>query len=275
MGVPESSAAQAGSLRARVLLFDLDETLILDEEATQAALAEILAPIAERYGVDASSIARSVQQHSAELWCTAATFPYCYRIGISAWEGMWARFDGAGDDMQALREWAPIYRRRVWTNALAEHGLHDAALADELAEAFLRERRLHQQPFSDAAAVLAELRPGRKFGMITNGASDLQREKIAATGLAHFFDEILVSGEVGIGKPEPGIFHHALQLLQADASEAVMVGDKLERDVAGALASGIRAVWINPNANTRSGEWTPDAEVGDLTALRDLLGDLP
>ena len=256
---------------ARVLLFDLDETLILDEAATRSALEVILAPVVGRFGLGIDPVAASLRRHAEQLWRSASTFDYCFRIGISASEGFWARFEGDTTDLTALRHWAPEYRRRVWSHALREHGISSEPLAEELAEAFFQERRGQQQLFPETLAVLAELRPGRKFGMITNGAPDLQREKIAALGLEPLFDHVMVSGEFGIGKPDPAIFRHVLHVLHADPEEAVMVGDKLERDIAGARAAGIPSVWINPTGAANTTPFVPDAEVRDLTGLSRLL----
>ncbi len=54
------------------------------------------------------------------------------------------------------------------------------------------------------------------MALITNGAACLQRDKLAASGLAHHFDAIVVSGDLGIGKPDASVFRHALALLGAD-----------------------------------------------------------
>ena len=55
----------------------------------------------------------------------------------------------------------------------------------------------------------------------------------------------MVSGDLGVAKPDAAAFHHALDLLGARPEDATMIGDSLERDVEGALAAGLRAVWIN------------------------------
>lgn len=270
-GSNSSPAAQAVSRSARVLLFDLDETLILDEEATRSALEVVLAPVVGDFGLETEPLAVSLRRHAEQLWRSSPTFDYCFRIGISSSEGLWARFLGVSADMTALRNWAEEYRPLAWAHALREHGITNEPLAKELAEAFFQERRGQQQLFPEALSVLETLRPGRKFGMVTNGASDLQREKIAALGLEPLFDAIVVSGEFGIGKPDPAIFHHILQQLDAKPEEAMMVGDKLERDVAGGLAAGIQAVWINRAEEANHSQFLPNLEVRDLTALADHL----
>ncbi len=108
--------------------------------------------------------------------------------------------------------------------------------------------------------------------MITNGAPDLQRAKLEGAGLAPHFDIIVVSGEVGVGKPDPRVFELTLHALGTRPSEAVMVGDNPARDVLGAVSAGVRAVWVNRAQAARAdGAAVPDAEIGSLSELTDLL----
>lgn len=55
---------------------------------------------------------------------------------------------------------------------------------------------------------------------------------------------MVISGESGVGKPSPAAFHLVLAALGVRPEEAVMVGDSRERDVEGALAAGIRPIWV-------------------------------
>jgi putative hydrolase of the HAD superfamily len=192
--------------------------------------------------------------------------PYCARIGFASSEGLWSRFEGAGAEMRALSEWAPAYRRGAWAGALAEQGVEDPALADELAERFGVERRARHHTFDDVVPVLDAL--DGPLALVTNGASCLQREKLAASGLEEHFDAVVVSGDLGIGKPEAAIFRHALSLLGAD--EGVMVGDSLDRDVDGARAAGLGAVWINRFGAGPGRDGVP--EIASLAELGAVLG---
>jgi FMN hydrolase / 5-amino-6-(5-phospho-D-ribitylamino)uracil phosphatase len=153
------------------------------------------------------------------------------------------------------------------------HGVTDPAVAEAAME-WYRVNRFHSLAlFADAATSLAALRPGRRLGLVTNGPTDVQREKIALLGVEPLVDFVLVSEEFGADKPDPAIFREALRLAGAETAEAVFVGDSAEHDVAGARAAGIRAVWVN-----RSGRpWShpdppPEYEVPSLTALLPLLG---
>ncbi|MGO9760617.1 MAG: HAD family hydrolase [Solirubrobacteraceae bacterium] len=87
------------------------------------------------------------------------------------------------------------------------------------------------------------------------------------SGLDDYFDVVVISGEFGVGKPEPSIFEHALALLGSDREHAVMVGDSLARDVDGAFAAGLRAVRVN-----RSGSPPPEDRRGlvEIATLSEL-----
>lgn len=104
---------------------------------------------------------------------------------------------------------------------------------------------LRHEPFDDAVACLDALRGSYRLALVTNGASCLQREKLAATGLEEYFDTVIVSAELGVGKPDPAIFEHALDRIGVTAEQATMVSDSLTRDIDGATAAGMRGIWIN------------------------------
>ena len=72
----------------------------------------------------------------------------------------------------------------------------------------------------------------------------------------------MTSEEVGVSKPDPRIFQEALDRARAEPPDAVMLGDAWATDIEGALASGIRPVWLN-----RFGETRPIGSVVELTSL--------
>jgi putative hydrolase of the HAD superfamily len=242
------------------LLFDLDDTLVVEEAAAVASFQATARAASDRHEVDPARLAVDARARARELWWAAPTHPYCRRIGISSWEGLWCRFEG--DELDALRRWAPEYRREAWRRALADQGVDDVARAAELGERFGIERRARHEVFADVPAALAAA--GVPLALVTNGASCLQREKLAGSGLVDHFDAVVVSGDLGVGKPDASVFQHALSLLGAPAESAVMVGDSLDRDVGGARAAGLRGVWIN-----RAGLAQPDG-VTAITTLAEL-----
>ena len=86
-------------------------------------------------------------------------------------------------------------------------------------------------------------RRGCPLGMITNGRSPFQEGNIRALGIESFFSVILVSGAVGVKKPNAHIFEQALQALNAQPETSVFVGDSPLADIKGAQQAGMKAIW--------------------------------
>jgi putative hydrolase of the HAD superfamily len=256
------------------ILFDLDETLMPDESVATEALLTACELARERHGIDPQALQRSVREHARQLWHASPTIDYCRAIGISSWEGLWGRFEGDDPNLRALREWAPTYRRESWAQALAEHGANDPALAELLAARFQEERRARRIVFSDARPALEDLRQTYRLALLTNGPPDLQREKIEGADLARYFEVITISGEEGVGKPDERIFALTLERLAVPPQAAVMVGNSLSRDIAGAQRAGVKAIWVNRTGVGLAEGLRPDAEVQDLSRLRDVISAL-
>jgi putative hydrolase of the HAD superfamily len=199
---------------------------------------------------------------------------YCRAVGISSWEGLCASFTGSDPHIQDLQRWAPLYRLQAWSLALAHFGVDDPSLAEVLAAAFIHQRLLAQIVYPEVETVLATLQSQYQLGLITNGASDLQREKLRKSQLEPYFDAVIISGEVGIGKPDPTIFMQALKRLSACPEQTVMIGDSLSRDIAGAHNAGMRGILINRQDKDR--QWNeqdiiPDGELPSLISLKEVL----
>lgn len=107
------------------ILFDLDDTLVVEGAAADAAFLATCERAHEKHGINPEALHQSVRYHARELWRASTTITYCRAIGISSWEGLWARFLGSDPNLQILRAWAPTYRREAWFRALADHSVSD------------------------------------------------------------------------------------------------------------------------------------------------------
>jgi putative hydrolase of the HAD superfamily len=141
-----------------------------------------------------------------------------------------AAYDTAFVDAFASHEPDPV--RRGFAAALPD--ATDADL-DALSDALLRHETDAADPPVGAAHDLARLREEYVLGVVTNGVSDWQRHKLAASGLDQYFDTVVASYEVGAHKPEPAPFEAVEARLSAD--EFAMVGDS-DDDVAGGESAG-------------------------------------
>jgi putative hydrolase of the HAD superfamily len=255
------------------IIFDLDETLITDSDATRKALQQTANYAEKQCDIDPERLYRAAYTHAKQLWRAAPTFPYCDSLGISASEGMWGQFENSGSQWQELHDWVPGYQIAVWEHALTAQGHTNRELAEQLATIFREKRLASQELFPETETVLYELKSMYKLGILTNGAPDLQRQKIERSGLAHYFDAIVVSGEVGVGKPQPAVFNTVLEQLAVPAHTTLMVGDSLERDMLGASRVGLKGIWINRGGQPDNHQYASGihAEIATLDGLYQVL----
>ena len=83
-----------------------------------------------------------------------------------------------------------------------------------------------------------------KLGLLSNGDSFSQHNQIRKVGLEDLFDEVIVSGDLGIDKPDRKIFDIMTERLGVKNEECMMVGDVFSSDILGARNAGILPVWI-------------------------------
>lgn len=261
-------------MTVKSVLFDLDDTLVVDEAVSHEALVETAERARQRHGAEPERFLRDSSRHAKALWLAGPSHPYCKAIGISAYECLWGKFEGESDDLRQLREWSRTFRDQVFDSALRDQMIESPEGSHDLSEAFAAARRRLQRLMPDAREVLARLGAEYSLGMLTNGAPDLQREKIAASGLGGFFKAVAVSGEHGIGKPRPDIFHRLTGELGIEPAQAVMVGNSLERDIAGARNAGIVSVWIKVSGSEEHAAVEPDFTITALIELPAILKKL-
>jgi putative hydrolase of the HAD superfamily len=154
--------------------------------------------------------------------------------------------------------------RRRCAGVLREHlPLAGALSLDEVTDVLLDSLRF--VPFPDAAPTLASLREsGLRLAVVSNWDCSLPGV-LSQVGLAAAVDEVVVSAQAGTAKPDPGIYSLTLERLRCAPQEAIFVGDSLETDVAGARATGVRALLID-----RTGSSPADAGVERIASLADL-----
>lgn len=240
----------------RAVLLDLDDTLI-EEEAFARAQLRATAHLVD--GVDIDTWDEVVIDSARSLWRRSTYYPDFLELGFASWEGLWSTFDGVHPRVDGVAGWATSYRHDAWRAALAAGGAvaDDAdALADALSGRYIEGQRSGHPVLPGALDLLERLAAAVPVALVTNGPPDIQRLKIEQAGIGSYLSAVVISGELGLGKPDPAVFGRALELLDVAPENAVMVGDSWERDVAGALASGIRPVWIS------HGRPTPNADAG-------------
>lgn len=202
----------------RAVVFDVDGTLVDHLGAERAAL---------------ESIYRSVRQviHDAPL-----------REFIEVWHGETERYmrlylEGELTfTEQRLRRVQSVFGR--WGRVISEEE------AMETFSKYLAEYERNWRLYDDVLPCLRSLQ-GYSLGIVSNGDSRQQRQKLDCTGIAAFFASIVISGDIDIAKPTPEIFERCISELGFSPNEVVYVGDCLETDCVGAGQAGLHGVWLN------------------------------
>lgn len=258
----------------KAIFFDLDDTLLWDQKSVKEAFAATCKFAEERFGIDPDRLEEAVRENARELYSSYETFPFTQMIGINPFEGLWGEFKDETEDFRKLSNIVPEYRKNAWTLGLKQLGIDDLAFGAELGELFPKNRRKVPFVYDDTFQVLDTLKKDYRLVLITNGSPDLQNTKLTITPeLAPYFDHIVISGGYGKGKPDRGIFEHALSLMSLQKEEAVMVGDNLNTDILGANRAGIKSVWINREQKERN-EVEPSYEISQLTDLYEVLEEI-
>src|SRR5260221_12833843 len=124
----------------RAILIDLDNTLLLEDEATEQAVGQT-AELAERLtGADPTVVAAAAREAAASLFEAAPVFAYAGAMGIWWGEALWGDFAGDQPGLAGLRAFVPAFRRAVWTRALSAAG-REQTEAEALIAAYARFRR--------------------------------------------------------------------------------------------------------------------------------------
>ena len=223
------------------MLLDLDDTVIVEESHARAQLRATAALVD---GVDPASWDEVVIAAARSHWYSSEYYPVFRKLGIASWEGLWATFEGSHPVLGGVAVWSCAYRDATWAAALGEVSA-DVGRARVLSGDYVARQRAGHPLVPGAMATIERLAAHAAVVMVTNGPPDIQRHKIEQAKIGPYLSAVVVSGELGIGKPDPAGFLHALDLVGTAPENALMIGDSWERDVEGALACGMRAVWIS------------------------------
>lgn len=243
----------------RAILFDLDDTLVCAYGRPDIAWPQVTADFADRLApLDPVLVAEAIVARSRVFW--------------------------NDPELRSSARWdIPASRRLIVAAAFAElgkagHVEPEAALAIALADRFSAFRDAEMRLAEGALELVTALRRrGLLLGLVTNGGSASQRDKLARFGLAQMFDHVQIEEEAGFGKPEPLAYAHALAALGVGAHEAWMVGDHIEWDVGAPQALGIEGVWLDAGGRgaVSDGSVVPRRTIrvlGELVALLDAAG---
>jgi putative hydrolase of the HAD superfamily len=214
--------ARGGARLPRAVLLDLDDTILDDSRSISSCWRDACFAHAPALGgTDPALVFEEIERTRDWYWAD----PERHRLGR-------LRLADA--------------RRDVVRMSIARLGLDHPAVADSIAAHYQSARDRGIAPLEGAIETVRWLRDrGCRLALLTNGDGRVQRAKIDRFGLGPLFDEILIEGELGYGKPDPRVYERALSRLAVPADDTWMVGDNLEWDVVAPQRLGVFGIWID------------------------------
>ncbi|WP_369371505.1 HAD family hydrolase [Promicromonospora sp. Populi] len=199
----------------KVVLFDLDDTLVDQEGASRTALLDWLPEL----GLDLDE-----PDELVAAWGSIA-------------EEAFGRYQ--------RRELTFAEQRRVRVREFLGADATDDE-ADELFSGYLSRYEQAWTAFDDAVPALRRVRDaGLVVALLTNGDSAHQRLKLDRTGLAEHLDVVVASDDLPAGKPDPRAYTDTCEILGVAPGDVLMVGNDVEKDYQGPLDAGLRAVLLD------------------------------
>ncbi len=219
--------ARDGSLAVDGVLFDVDDTLVDTARAFGAALEAACAYSLPSAGPD-------------EL----AAITLHWRADTGGHYGRYTRGELSFHEQRLLR--ANEVQKR-WggqplddAGYLAWSGRFDAAFMDAW------------ELLADVPDMLDALeQAGVRLGVLTNAATEMQTRKLTRVGLIARVPLLVAVDTLGVGKPDVRVFLEACRRLGTDPSRTAYVGDELTVDALGAVAAGLRGIWVDRPGSRR------------------------
>jgi putative hydrolase of the HAD superfamily len=161
-------------------------------------------------------------------------------------------------------------RRQAVLDLLNDHNIDDLGQSDAFGNKWTA-LEAERTTFHPAATdVLQEIAGKHRVSVITNGTSELQRQKIESMGVRDMLDAIVVSTEIGQRKPNAEFFRTAKETIDVDTH--IVVSHDLRRDILPAKRLDMLTVWISDKKASDDQQQQQiaelvDAQIGDLQEL--------
>ena len=126
--------------------------------------------------------------------------------------------------------------------------------------------------FDGAPELLARLGQHFQMGLITNGLPEVQRPRLAGSGIAGYFKFVAISEEIGTAKPDPAFFSAAMAMAgNPDKRQVLVIGDSLNSDIRGGIQAGLDTLWFNPRGKQADTHWPVTYEARSLSEILAIL----
>lgn len=174
----------------------------------------------------------------------------CTRFGITAGKNEEALYHRINDSL-----WKKLERGEITQERLRVQRFEELMQALELNIDPMLLNRVYTYElgegcyvFSQAPSLLQNLHKKARICILTNGIAEIQRRRLALSGLCPYIDALVISQEEGFAKPDPRIVERALERIGCkDKAQSVILGDSLSSDMQAAKNAQVDGIWYNPN----------------------------
>ena len=235
------------------IVFDLDGTLLNHDGAELAALSKLYPTLL-------------AGENEPQRW---PAFPDFAAAWHEAAERGWQRYVAGELTFAAQRTWRVQQVLAMQQDSEADS---QPPTEQEVSDIFARYLAFYENSWSLYPDVLPclEALSAYPLGLITNGDGNQQRQKLQRTGIAEYFTSVVISGDIGVAKPQREIFERSAEELGLNPSELLFIGDNPQADVLGAIQAGWQCIWLN---RTCTEQTVAAATVTELTEVPNLIAD--
>ena len=119
-----------------------------------------------------------------------------------------------------------------------------------------------------AEEAVARLSKKYKLYLVSNGTTDVQMRRLESAGIGKYFQEIFISQQIGVDKPDSAFFHRCFARIPGfEKQKAMIVGDSLTSDILGGRNAGIITCWVNSGQKPARADIPADYQIRALTEL--------
>jgi putative hydrolase of the HAD superfamily len=227
--------------KPKFIYFDLDDTLLDHKKAEKNGLIDVHLHFDEVRKVDINKLIEVYHQIN---------------------RGLWEEYGAGKIDRKILH-------RRRFEETFEALGI-PTDLYDEAGKVYMNYYRNHWEWVDGAEEAFRQIQQNFETGLITNGFAETQWMKIEQFGFRDKLRHIVISEEVGIMKPNPGIFDHATDLVGVERDQILYIGDSYHSDIRGGKSAGWKVAWFTRESDREKLE-TADLSFDDFRVLVDQL----
>ncbi|MDO5725987.1 MAG: HAD family hydrolase [Tissierellia bacterium] len=218
----------------QIIFFDLDDTII----STKKTNLKIFEKVRAKLGIEADKdeFRKKLRTILRTHMLNIGYFNENESIGIDPIDYYFFKAEYPFGDIDSFKEKVFLDLKKEYDKKFSSKDLENALYDCKMD---------YTETIEGMKKLLAKLKRTHQTGLITNGISQVQRNKIKAAKLEALFDHVFISGDYGFGKPDPKFYSLIIEITKANPSKSVMIGDNIQADYFGSKAAGMKSIYFS------------------------------